>query len=49
MVFGGPQQATVSGTVGGQPVAAAFRRTNGCEISRWDALAPLLGRFSTDT
>ncbi len=27
----------------GTPVSGAFARTNGCEISRWDALAPLLG------
>jgi hypothetical protein len=41
--YGGPQTAAVRGTIGGEPVQASFSRTNGCEISRWDALAPLLG------
>ena len=41
--WGGPQVAFVLGTVDGTPVRAQFSRTNGCEISRWDALAPLLG------
>jgi len=40
--FDGPQTATVSGTVAGQPVDASFSRTDGCAISRWDALSELL-------
>jgi len=42
-LYGGPQVATVEGTVDGEKVGATFTRVNGCEISRWDALAPLLG------
>lgn len=42
-LFGGPQVAVVEGTVAGVPVSARFSRTDGCEIGRWDALAPLLG------
>ena len=41
--WGGPQVALVFGTVDGTAVQARFSRTNGCEISRWDAFAPLLG------
>jgi len=41
--WGGPQTATVEGTVDGTPIRADFSRTNGCEISRWDALEALLG------
>ena len=41
--WGGPQTATVTGTVDGEAVAAEFNRTNGCEISRWDTLAPIFG------
>jgi len=37
-IYGGPQLATVSG--GG--VHALLSRTNGCEIARWEALAPVL-------
>lgn len=42
-IYGGPQTATVEGTVDGTSVRASFSRSNGCEISRWDTLAPLLG------
>jgi hypothetical protein len=41
--WGGPQVATVEGTVDGESVRARFSRTNGCEISRWDAVATILG------
>jgi hypothetical protein len=41
-IYGGPQVAQVDGTVDGEPVSAAFDRTNGCEISRWEALSPWL-------
>jgi hypothetical protein len=37
-IYGGPQVAVVSGGT----VHAVFSRTNGCEIARWDKLAPLL-------
>ena len=42
-IYGGPQTAEVVGAVRGTPVEAQFSRVNGCEIARWDALAPLLG------
>ncbi|MBX9246813.1 hypothetical protein ICW40_18650 [Actinotalea ferrariae] len=41
--YGGPEVATVEGTVAGTPVSAQLSRTDGCEIGRWDALAPVLG------
>jgi hypothetical protein len=41
-VYGGPEVATVTGTVAGAPVDARVDRTNGCGIARWDVLAPLL-------
>lgn len=41
--YGGPEYAEVHGTVAGEPVSATFGRQNGCEISRWEALEPLLG------
>lgn len=41
--WGGPQKATVTGVVDGVPVDAAFSRTNGCEISSWDAARDVLG------
>lgn len=40
-VYGGPETATITGTWRGEPVDAAYRRTDGCEIARWTALAPV--------
>ncbi len=42
-IYGGPEQAEVSGTIDGEPFTARFARTDGCAISDWDHLAPLLG------
>jgi hypothetical protein len=42
-LFGGPQTATISGTLAGEQVDARFSRQNGCEIARWDKVAALLG------
>ncbi|MGW1140392.1 SSI family serine proteinase inhibitor [Streptomyces zhihengii] len=40
--FGGPATARVTGTWRGRPVDATFDRSDGCEISRWQALEPVL-------
>ncbi|MEV7522834.1 SSI family serine proteinase inhibitor [Streptomyces sp. NPDC091371] len=42
MKYGGPATARITGTWQGHKVDATFRRTDGCEISRWDELEPLL-------
>lgn len=41
-IYGGPQTATVTGTLRGEPVNAEFSRTDGCQIARWDKHATLL-------
>jgi Subtilisin inhibitor-like len=41
-IYGGPLEARVFGSVGGREVDVLFNRTNGCEIDRWDRLAPVL-------
>ena len=41
MQFGGPDQATIVGSYKGDDVNAQLSRSNGCEIARWDALAPM--------
>jgi hypothetical protein len=41
-VYGGPQTAKIEGTYRGVPTLAEFHRTDGCEISRWDAYAAVL-------
>jgi hypothetical protein len=44
--YGGPQVAEVTGTFHGRPVRTDFRRTDGCEIARWNSLSALLGGTS---
>jgi hypothetical protein len=38
-IYGGPQEALVTGTFGGRRVWARFSRRNGCEIARWNRIA----------
>ncbi|MBT2389937.1 SSI family serine proteinase inhibitor [Streptomyces maoxianensis] len=40
--MGGPQTAHITGTWQGQSVDAVFSRTDGCEISRWQTMEPVL-------
>ncbi|MFJ6074691.1 SSI family serine proteinase inhibitor [Streptomyces sp. NPDC093065] len=42
MQYGGPATAHVTGVWAGRPVDATYDRRNGCEISRWDGMVPLL-------
>jgi subtilisin inhibitor-like len=37
-VFGGPEEAEVTGTFRGDPVNAHFDKGNGCEIARWNSV-----------
>lgn len=41
-IYGGPQIATITGTLDGESVDAAFDRANGCGISDWDQFALFL-------
>jgi subtilisin inhibitor-like len=40
-IYGGPQEAFVTGTFRGRPISAHFNRVNGCEIARWDRIRVL--------
>jgi hypothetical protein len=42
-IYGGPDIAHVVGRFRGRRVDATFRRTDGCEITRWDRIAFLFG------
>jgi hypothetical protein len=42
MIFGGPEEATIKGTIRGAEIDAAFTRTDGCEIARWEKVQALL-------
>jgi hypothetical protein len=41
-VYGGPQQALVTGVLDGRRIWARFNLRDGCQIARWKRLAPLL-------
>lgn len=41
--FGGPAEATVTGSVNGQPVDASFTLRDGCAIAQWKAAKDVLG------
>jgi hypothetical protein len=41
-IYGGPEEAAIKGTIRGEAVDATFKRTDGCEISRWDRVKALL-------
>lgn len=47
--YGGPQVAVVTGRFRGREVNSEFGRTDGCEIARWRAMAPLLGGVAGST
>jgi hypothetical protein len=41
-LFGGPETATISGTLEGEKVEGRFSRQDGCEIARWEKVSALL-------
>ncbi len=41
-IYGGPRKATITGTYQDEPVSATFNQENGCEIARWNQIAPVL-------
>ncbi|MFI7586071.1 SSI family serine proteinase inhibitor [Spongisporangium articulatum] len=45
-LYGGDDEATITGTWRGRAVKAELNRRNGCEISRWEALVGLLPKAS---
>lgn len=42
MIHGGPNTASVTGSIGDTEVTEEFNRRNGCEINRWSTMGPLL-------
>ena len=40
--YGGPETARITGRWHAEPVEAELSRTDGCRISQWDALGPVL-------
>jgi predicted secreted protein len=48
-IYGGPDIATITGTLRGQSIDTAFHRSNGCGIADWDIFVPLIGPALEDT
>jgi hypothetical protein len=47
-IYGGPDTASLEGTINGEGVDAELTRSNGCEIERFDAAVPLLQALFPD-
>ena len=47
-IYGGPDTATVEGSLGGEPVEAQLTRANGCEIDRCDRFGDLISGLLRD-
>jgi Subtilisin inhibitor-like len=47
-IYGGPQTATVRGTLRGKPIFATFSRRDGCEVARWARVQFLIGLPAPD-
>ncbi|MDX6586576.1 MAG: hypothetical protein QOI31_1049 [Solirubrobacterales bacterium] len=47
-LFGGPDTASLEGTIEGEEVDVDLTRANGCEIERFDAAVPLLQALYPD-
>ena len=43
-IYGGPDRATVEGTLNGAAVSQQFHRSDGCGIADWELFLPMLGR-----
>ncbi len=41
-LYGGPERARIEGVVEGRSVSATFTRRNGCEITRYERVRPVL-------
>lgn len=41
-IYGGPEVVTLTGEVDGRDFSQQFKRTNGCQIERFESLSPLL-------
>ena len=44
-IYGGPQRARITGTIGTRRIDRRFKRTDGCEIGDWQHAVPLLPRM----
>ncbi|MFM9123823.1 MAG: SSI family serine proteinase inhibitor [Actinomycetota bacterium] len=45
MLYGGPEEARITGTLDGVEMAVRLSRGDGCQIDRWERLRPLLPAY----
>jgi hypothetical protein len=43
-IYGGPQRARITGTIGDRRIDRRFRRTDGCQVGDWQYAVPILPR-----
>ena len=43
-IYGGPQRARITGTIGGRRIDRRFKRTDGCQTADWQRAVPVLPR-----
>ncbi len=41
-IYGGPEELEITGTIRGQEIDAHYWRSDGCELERWNEVAPLV-------
>lgn len=41
-IFGGPQKARITGTIGDRKISRRFARSDGCALADWERARPLL-------
>jgi len=44
-IYGGPQRARITGTIGDHHIDRRFKRTDGCQIGDWQYAVPLVPRI----
>jgi hypothetical protein len=44
-IYGGPQRARITGTIGDRRIDRRFKRTDGCQIGDWQYAVPLVPRM----
>ena len=43
-IYGGPQRARITGTIGARHIDRRFKRTDGCQTADWQRAVPVLPR-----
>jgi hypothetical protein len=47
-IYGGPERARITGTIGARRIDRRFKRTDGCQTADWQYAVPVLPRVHAD-